>query len=185
MKPFILASQSPRRKQLLEQAGLSFSIIPSSIEETVPNHYSPEETVALLAYQKAADVLKDHRDSVVLGADTIVSLDGTILGKPANDEDARAKLHLLSGRTHQVLTGVAILSSEKEVTFTAQAQVSFYSLSDEEIDNYIRSGEPSDKAGAYGIQGLGATFVEKVEGDYFAIVGLPIAKVSRALKSFN
>ncbi|SDZ04023.1 septum formation protein [Evansella caseinilytica] len=185
MKPFILASQSPRRKQLLEQVQLSFSIEQSRMEEIINQDDSPQEAVASLAHQKARDVFLRNRHHVVIGADTIVVIDGEILGKPADEKEAKAMLNKLSGRTHHVYTGVSIVSEDKTITFTETAEVHFYELSTEEIDAYVRSGDPFDKAGGYGIQGIGATLVEKIHGDYFTIVGLPIAKVVRALKDFQ
>ncbi|WP_280769775.1 Maf family protein [Salipaludibacillus daqingensis] len=185
MKPFVLASQSPRRKQLLEQAGLSFTIIPSDVEEIVPESYTPKETVASLAHQKATDVFSRNPDKLILAADTIVVIDDKILGKPADAHQAYEMLQQLSGRDHHVLTGVTILSQEKEMTFVEKTHVHFFPLTSEEITSYINSGEPFDKAGGYGIQGLGSTLVEKINGDYFTVVGLPIAKVVRALKQFH
>ncbi len=184
MKPFVLASQSPRRKQLLEQAGLSFRIIPSEVEEIVKDTDTPEEVVASLSHQKATDVFSRHSDQLILGADTIVAIDDKILGKPVNKQEAKEMLQQLSGRDHYVLTGVTLLSETKEMTFVEKTHVQFYPLTSEEITDYIDSGEPFDKAGGYGIQGLGSTLVEKINGDYFTIVGLPIAKVVRALKQF-
>lgn len=185
MKPFILASQSPRRKQLLEQAGLSFTIIPSEVEEKVLDTDTPEEVVASLALQKAQDVFSRHSNQLVLAADTIVAIDDTILGKPVNRQDAEKMLQQLSGRDHHVFTGVTLLCESKELTFVEKTHVHFYPLTNEEITSYINSGEPFDKAGGYGIQGLGSILVEKIHGDYFTIVGLPIAKVVRALKQFQ
>lgn len=185
MKPFILASKSPRRKQLLEQVDLSFTVIPSNVEEKMNMDELPEKMVASLAYQKAKNVYDRYPGKTVLGSDTIVTIDSFVLGKPENDEDARRMLRMLSGRKHSVLTGVTIISQEKEVTFVEETGVQFFPLSEAEIDDYISSREPFDKAGAYGIQGLGATLVERITGDYFTIVGLPIAKVVRALRDIN
>ncbi|WP_416151353.1 Maf family protein [Salipaludibacillus sp. HK11] len=185
MKPFVLASQSPRRKELLEQIGLSFTVIPSEVEEKIVETDTPEEVVASLAYQKAEDVFSRNENKLILAADTIVVIDNIILGKPTDKHDANKMLQLLSGRSHHVLTGVTLLSQDNKMTFVEKTRVYFYPLTSEEIVDYIDSGEPFDKAGAYGIQGLGATLVEKINGDYFTIVGLPIAKVVRALKQFN
>ena len=184
MKPFILASQSPRRKQLLEQVNLSFSIKPSRVEEKVNMEDTPEDIVVSLATQKAEDVFKRFPDSVVLGADTIVVHNDRILEKPVDHKNAREMLERLSGQTHFVYTGVSIVSEEKNISFYEKTEVEFYSLSEEEISSYIQSGDPFDKAGGYGIQGIGATLVKKIHGDYFTVVGLPIAKVVRALKDF-
>lgn len=184
MKPFILASKSPRRKELLEQIHLHFSIVTSEVEEKIDNTLTPEEQVVSLAMQKAEAVFKNHEDKIVLGADTIVVIDGKILGKPKDEAEAIEMLKQLSGRTHEVITGVVIRSKEKNISFYEKAEVTFFPLTEEEIMTYVQSKEPLDKAGAYGIQGLGATLVEKINGDYFTIVGLPIAKVYRALKQF-
>ncbi|MBU9721906.1 MULTISPECIES: Maf family protein [Bacillaceae] len=185
MKPLILASQSPRRKQLLEQVQLPFSIQVSHVDETVDPNDNPADMVASLAFQKADAVFKNNKDHVVLGADTIVAIDGEVLGKPKDAQEAKEMLRQLSGSQHQVLTGVAILSKDHHVTFVEKADVLFYPLTEDEITTYVATGEPFDKAGAYGIQGIGATLVEKIHGDYFSIVGLPISKVVRALKKFH
>ncbi|GEL07135.1 Maf family protein [Salisediminibacterium halotolerans] len=185
MKPFILASQSPRRKQLLEQAGLSFTVIPSQMNEHFNLNVSPEEAVAQLAGDKARSILEKYPDQIVLGADTVIAIDGEILGKPADRADAEAMLRRFSGRTHDVITGVALVSAAKETVFAARTEVTFFPLTDDEINEYIESGEPFDKAGAYGIQGLGATLVEGISGDYYAVVGLPLARVFRELRAFN
>ncbi|UTR11240.1 Maf family protein [Evansella sp. LMS18] len=184
MKPFILASQSPRRKQLLEQVQIPFSVQKSNVDEKMNMEDTPEDIVKTLASQKAEDVFSSAPDSVVLGADTIVVYDGQILGKPADEVEARKTLRMLSGKTHVVYTGVAIVSEEKSLSFCVKTEVEFYELTDEEISAYIESGDPFDKAGSYGIQGIGATLVKRISGDYFAVVGLPVAKVVRALKDF-
>lgn len=184
MKPFILASQSPRRKQLLEQAALSFTVIPSQVNEHFNLNVPPEEAVTQLAADKARSILQKYPDRIVLGADTVIAIDGEILGKPRDEADAAVMLRRLSGRTHDVITGVALLSSAKERVFAEKTEVAFYPLTDDEINDYIKSGEPFDKAGAYGIQGLGATLVKRISGDYNAVVGLPLAKVFRELRAF-
>lgn len=182
MKPLILASQSPRRKQLLEQVQIPFTVVTSQIEEKENPDLRPEELVLSLASQKAEAVFHHHEDHVVLAADTIVVIDGLVLGKPKNDEEAVQMLKHLSGKSHHVLTGVSIFAQGKKVSFYEKAEVTFFPLTDEEILSYVSSGEPLDKAGSYGIQGLGATLVEKISGDYFTIVGLPIARVVRVLR---
>lgn len=181
-KTLVLASQSPRRKELLEQVGVSFETQPSVLEEVIDPALPPEKVVQSLALQKAEEVFRGHPEKIVLGADTLVAAEDTILGKPTDDADAADMLRRLSGRTHQVHTGTAILSAEERTVFTETVHVTFYPLSESEIQTYIQSKEPADKAGAYGIQGLGAVLVERIEGDYFSIVGLPVAKVVRALK---
>lgn len=182
MKTVVLASQSPRRKELLEQAGIDFTIQPSVKEEIYDPADRPEKIVSSLALQKAEEVFLQHPEAVVIGSDTMVAVDGSMLGKPRDEEEAASMLRKLSGRTHQVHTGAAILSREGRTVFTETVQVTFYPLTESEIKSYIQSKEPADKAGAYGIQGLGAVLVERIEGDYFSIVGLPVAKVVRALK---
>ena len=181
MKQLILASASPRRKELLEGAGYRFEVIPSTCEEIVPENLAPKDIVEGLAYQKALDVYALHPEAVVLGADTVVCFDGEVLGKPKDKEDAARMLRLLSGQTHEVRTGFALLAPGIEFVSSEAAMVTFFTLSDEEIERYIATGEPMDKAGAYGIQGKGAVLVRSVLGDYFNVVGLPIATVARAL----
>ena len=185
MQKLILASASPRRKELLEQAGYRFEVIPSTCEEIVPAGLSPKETVEGLAYQKALDVYSLYPDAVVLGADTVVCFDGEILGKPRDKEDAARMLRLLSGQTHEVRTGFALLAKGIEFVSSEAAMVTFFQLTEEEIARYVESGEPMDKAGAYGIQGKGAVLVRSVLGDYFNVVGLPIATVARALAAVD
>lgn len=185
MKKLILASSSPRRKELLEQVKLPFTISTSNVDETYDSHLSPVEIVQFLARKKAEAVFKNHRDSIVLGSDTIVVLDGKILGKPKNQSEAKQMLSSLSGRTHAVITGVAIMSKEKEECFAVETLVTFYELTDFEIEYYVDTGEPFDKAGAYGIQGIGATLVKEIKGDYFSVVGLPIARTVRELAKFG
>ena len=181
----ILASASPRRKELLTLAGYDFEIIPSTCEESVPEGLAPKDVVEGLAYQKALDVYAMHPDSTIIGADTIVCFDGEILGKPRDETDAARMLHMLSGQTHEVRTGFALLSKGVEFVSSEAAMVTFFHLTDEQIKNYIRTGEPMDKAGAYGIQGKGAVLVRSVLGDYYNVVGLPIATLSRALAALG
>ncbi|WP_339147052.1 MULTISPECIES: Maf family protein [unclassified Sutcliffiella] len=185
MKPLILASGSPRRKELLQQVHLPFTVKVSNIEETFDPSLTPEEIATTLAYQKAQDVFMKNRDSVIIGSDTIVVLGDKVLGKPESENEARATLRTLSGNTHYVISGVAILSEEKEVTFYEKTSVTFWDLTDEDIEFYIQSGEPMDKAGSYGIQEVGALFVKEIKGDYFSIVGLPLSRTIRELKSFQ
>lgn len=185
MKQLILASGSPRRKQLLEQGQLQFSISTSQVDEALTHTTIPSEVVEQLALRKANDVLSRHEDGIIIGADTIVSINGTILGKPNDETEAFQMLQQLSNNNHDVYTGVAIVSKEKTVVFHEKTTVSFWELSQEEIQQYIKSGEPFDKAGSYGIQGLGALFVKKIDGDYFNVVGLPLARTVRELKNFE
>ncbi|PYZ97337.1 septum formation inhibitor Maf [Alteribacter lacisalsi] len=185
MTRLILASQSPRRKELLEQAHVPFQTISSDIEEWTDPALSPGELVVSLAEQKAEAVFRKHPENIVLGSDTVVAIGSEVLGKPADGDDARSMLRKLSGTSHSVYTGVAVIADGKRETFYEKSDVYFYPLTDEEIDAYIRSGEPFDKAGSYGIQGLGAVLVERISGDYFAIVGLPLARTVRVLKEFG
>lgn len=178
----ILASQSPRRQELMKLTGLEFTVKPSDADETVSQSLSPEETVKFLSMKKAL-ALKNEND-IIIGADTVVSIDGKILGKPKDDKDAYNMLKLLSGRTHSVFTGVTVIKNEKSETFSCETKVTFYPLSDEEIKEYVKTGEPRDKAGAYGIQQRGGLFVEKIEGDYNNVVGLPVAQLLRVIKTF-
>ena len=182
MKPkLILASQSPRRRELLTLAGLEFDCIPSHAEERIPEGIAAKDVPAFLAECKARDILRSHPGNVVLGSDTIVVCDDEILGKPSDEEEAYQMLSELSGRTHKVYTGVAILSGETRKIFTTETSVEFYPLTEKEIRDYIKTGEPMDKAGAYGIQGRGALLVKKIDGDYYTVMGLPIAEVVRNL----
>ncbi|RZB34700.1 MAG: septum formation protein [Desulfobacteraceae bacterium Eth-SRB1] len=175
----ILASRSPRRRYLLEQAGLSFSVIPSSFDEESVSLSSPEIYVKILAEKKADEVSEKHSESWVIGADTVVLIDGIILGKPGSRDEARDMLKRLGGRTHQVLTGYCICCKAKKRCFaeTIKTDVLFKDLSDEEIEWYIHTREPFDKAGAYAIQGLGTFLVKSINGSYTNVVGLPVCEV--------
>ena len=175
----ILASSSPRRSYLLDQAGLTFTVIPSSFDENSVSLSTPEIYVKALAEAKAADVSKAYPESWVIGADTIVVIDGKILGKPDSKEQARTMLKSLSGKTHQVHTGYCICCRAKERTFsnTVKTDVLFKNLADNEIEWYINTSEPFDKAGAYAIQGLGTFIVKSIKGSYTNVVGLPVCEV--------
>ena len=185
MKDFIVASASPRRKEILSMGGFGFRIIPSDCDETIKEKLSPEETVKVLAERKALSVLEKNENSVVLGCDTVVALGDEILGKPSDREDAFKMIKALSGKTHRVCTGVCIADKDKTNTFVSVAEVEFYELSDETAESYVATGECDDKAGAYGIQGLGGTLVKSIKGDYYAIVGLPYAETLRVLSEFG
>ena len=173
----ILASQSPRRKELLGLFHIPFSVRVSDADETMNPDAPAAEQVALVSQRKAEAISRSPED-VVIAADTIVVCDGQILGKPKDTADASRMLHLLSGREHQVMTGMTVLRGNQRISCTEITDIHFRQLSDREIDAYIRSGEPMDKAGAYGIQQLGALLVEKIHGDYFNVMGLPINKIS-------
>ena len=177
----ILASNSPRRKELLETAGLSFEICVKDVDETVPDGTAPIEAAKMTAAKKALATAESHKNDIVIGADTIVVANGKILGKPKDEVDAKSMLRMLSGIEHEVITGVCIIRNGKPEAFAQISKVKFYDLTDEEISAYVATKEPMDKAGAYGIQGLGCRLVERIEGDYFNIVGLPVAEVCRRL----
>ena len=187
MKKIILASTSPRRKALLEQIGIEFDIDTADTDENIGGTYSPAEYVELLSYKKAEAVAKKRPEDIVLGADTVDVFDGMILGKPEDEEDAYRMLSLLSGKTHEVYTGVTILSPRAGVrhgdTFHVKTGVVMYDNEPDLIRDYIRSHEPMDKAGAYGIQGRGAVLVKEIRGDYYNVMGLPVAEVFRHLKA--
>lgn len=187
----LLASKSPRRRDLLTDAGYEFEIIPSPFDETeVDLTSNPVQGVCDIACGKAAaafDTLSDEKKSeaVVLGADTIVVCDGEVLLKPKDEVDAAATLRKLSGKRHQVHTAVSIISATERETFVSTTDVYFYELTDAEISAYIETSEPMDKAGSYGIQGKGGLLVEKIDGDYYNVVGLPIARTARVLKKYG
>ena len=184
-KSLILASQSPRRKELLERCHVRFTTEVADIDETLDPSVSLEEAMEDLAWRKAEKIFEKHPDSVVIGADTIVVLDQEVLGKPKDEEDAFRMLSELSGNTHQVMTGVCIVSSEKKITFCDSSDVEFYPLTEQQIRDYISTKEPMDKAGAYGIQGEGFFLIRKIDGDFYSIMGFPAARVLRALKEFD
>ncbi len=179
----ILASKSPRRKYLLEQAGLSFKIIPSSFDENKIPLTKPENYVKNLAMAKAMDIAKDRPDNWVIGADTIVLINGKILGKPKSRDEARQMLRKLSGNTHRVYTGYAIVCIKKErvICDAVKTDVLFKKLNNKEIEWYVHTKEPFDKAGAYAIQGLGTFIVKSIKGSYTNVVGLPVCEVIEAL----
>ena len=177
----ILASKSPRRKELLSLITTDFTVRSADADETLPEGISPEKAVEYLSGIKARAVYNGV--DTVIGADTIVVLNGKILGKPADDDEAFSMLRELSGREHSVFTGVTILSKNGERSFYRETKVKFYPLSDGEIIDYIKTGECSDKAGAYGIQGYGSRFVEGIIGDYFNVVGLPVSALYHELLS--
>lgn len=187
-KKIVLASQSPRRKWLLEQIGLEFDIIPSNFDENIENQKFSKKLIESLAYQKAKEVADRNDDKVIIiAADTVVILGEKILGKPIDATDAKKMLQSLSNKTHKVITAIAIIDKYEDKTLinSTISKVKFKKLSDREIEDYIKTGEPMDKAGSYGIQAYGSLFVEKVEGCYNNIVGLPLNLLSEMLKSFG
>ncbi len=181
----ILASASPRRKELLSLAGIEYTVVPSECKEILPENITPPRAVEELAKQKADDVFKRYPDCMIIAADTVVALGNVILGKPKDDDDAFQMLSSLSGNIHTVYTGVCIKTSDGEEVFHSATAVEFYKLTEEEIRDYIATGEPCDKAGSYGIQGKGSLLVKGINGDYFNVVGLPLAETVRNIKSFK
>lgn len=183
---WILASASPRRKELLEKLGVEFEVRPARGEEKITKDL-PWEIVMELSRQKAQEIAEDAgADTVIIGADTIVSYEGEVLGKPADEQEAFRMLRLLSGKEHEVYTGVTIIDNRtgERNTFFEKTKVFMYPLQESEIADYIASGEPMDKAGAYGIQGSGAKFIQKIDGDYYNVMGLPIGRVYQEIKTF-
>jgi len=185
--PLILASASPRRRQLLQEAGTTFTVIPSYTEETLAPGEHPDQYVLRVAREKAQNVVRQYPGDWILGADTIVEIDGHVLGKPKDTEDGFRMLQLLSERTHEVKTAFVILDGLGQVRAqqVVTSRVTFKPLSDAQIHAYLLTGEPFDKAGAYAVQGLGAALVETVEGSYTNIVGLPVEEVLAALRSLG
>ncbi|MCR4925785.1 MAG: Maf family protein [Clostridiales bacterium] len=178
---YILASASPRRQEILKNCGYDFEVIPADIEEKIEPNTPCEQVPEKLAIQKAEAVFENHKDATIISADTVVVINGKILGKPKNEDDAFCMLKQLSGNTHFVYTGVCIKNSKVTESFCQCTEVTFYPLTDEQIREYIATGEPMDKAGAYGIQCKGALLVESIKGDYFNVVGLPVAQLARKL----
>lgn len=182
----ILASQSPRRQQLLSLICNDFSIEPADIDETVGENMEVEQIPEYLAVKKAEHIFKKgHSDDIVIGCDTGVFIDGDMLGKPQNKDNAVKMLSALSGRVHKVITGCAIFSKNRKISFSQTTFVEFYTLTKAEIEEYVNTGEPMDKAGAYGIQGKGATLVKEIKGDFYNVVGLPVALLNKHLKMLS
>lgn len=179
----VLASASPRRKQLLEMLGLTFTVRPAKGEEVVPEGADPKEAVKYLSAQKAGSIAGECAgDDVIIGADTVVWYGGRILGKPRDEGDAARMLSMLSGNTHMVYTGVTVRKGDTVLSAVEETKVHFRRLSDREINAYIRTGEPMDKAGAYGAQGYASLFIEGMEGDFFNVMGLPVCRLGKLLK---
>lgn len=187
MKKIVLASASPRRAALLEQLGLKFVVDPSNHEEPLDSKLPPERLVRALSLKKARTVARRYRNAVVIAADTIGILDGKVIGKPKSAVDARRILKKLSGRTHRVITGFTVIDtgSGKTATRAVETKVRFRKLTPDEITAYVRTGEPLDKAGAYGIQERGAIFINHIEGDYFNVIGLPLCALAETLRKFS
>ena len=177
----VLASASPRRRELLRLIGVEHEVIPASVDESVQPGEAPRPHAMRLARAKAEAVARSHPDALIIGADTIVVVEGEILGKPADQAAAAAMLKRLGGRTHTVFTAVAVARNGRTESDVETVDVTFRDLTDAEIGDYIATGEPLDKAGAYGIQGFGATIVERIEGDYFAVMGLALLRLMRLM----
>ena len=183
----ILASASPRRRELLERVGLTnFTVAAPNVDESVEPGLSPADMVETLSLRKARAAAQNARpDELIIAADTVVALDGTVLGKPRDEDDAFAMLSALSGREHRVCTGVTVLRGDRAVTEHEVTAVTFRELSPDEIRGYIATGEPMDKAGAYGIQGVGALLVSGIRGDYSNVMGLPVFRLGQILREFG
>lgn len=181
----ILASNSPRRKEILEKMQYKFICAPVEVNESFDNTVDCSKVAEMLALRKAKAGLSEHPNDTIIGSDTVVVIDNQILLKPKDTDDAYNMLSKLSGRTHQVYTGVAICNSEKSISFTDCASVTFDTISDTEIFDYISTLEPMDKAGAYAVQGIGCKFIKEIKGDYYTVMGLPSNKVYRALEGMD
>lgn len=180
----ILASASPRRRELLKLITEDFEIHPSSIIEDIPKNISTLDVAEYLATQKAMDVSKKYPNDIVIGSDTIIVHNNKIYGKPLNKEHAKTMLQEFSNNTHKVVTGVCVCSKDKSISFSSISDVTFYDLTESEINSYLEKDEYKDKAGAYAIQGKACLFIKEIKGDYNSIVGLPISKLNKILKMF-
>ena len=187
MRKIVLASSSPRRKELLEQIGLRFEIDPSNCEEDMHNGLAPHELARSLSLEKARAVAPKYPDALIIAADTFILFGDRLMGKAYTDTEAREMLSALNGRIHSVITGLTVLdtSDNRMVTDCVETTVRFRKLTEQELKNYVASGEPIGKAGAYAIQGLGAVIVQGIEGDYSNVVGLPLTALAQALKDFG
>lgn len=187
MKTIILASASPRRKELLKRIGLKFKVDPSNYEENISSELEPHELAKSLSLEKAKLVAKKHMNALVIAADTFIVFEGKIVGKPRTETEAKEMLETISGRQHSVITGFTIIDTEnnKALSKAVETKVYIRKLSSNEIEAYVESKEPLDKAGAYAIQGLGSVIVEKIEGDYFNVIGLPLGALTESLKEFG
>ncbi|MEZ0361527.1 MAG: Maf family protein [Hydrogenobacter sp.] len=181
MKLLILASESKRRVDILRMLGFKFLVIPSGVKED-EHANSPLLTARSLAFKKSFTVWKEYKYATVIGADTLVVLSGKVLGKPKDAQEAKRMLSLLSGRWHKVITAVCVISQGKRILFHDVSFVKFRCIGRDEIEKYVLEGEPMDKAGAYAVQGFGATFVEKIVGDFYTVMGLPASKTYKVLR---
>lgn len=185
MKQLVLASQSPRRKELLEKCGIPFITDPADIDETRKAELDVPDQIQDVSVRKATAVLKRHPDGIIIGSDTAVVIHGKILGKPQDEEKAFSMLKELQGNTHQVVTGLCILSSHRKYQNVTVTDVTFATMSDEEIRKYIATGECMDKAGAYGIQGYGGRYITGIRGDFYSVMGLPLHLVYEEMKNYE
>jgi septum formation protein len=183
--PLVLASRSPRRAELLERLGLRFEVLPAEIDESYVDHEMPADHAERLAREKAFAIAQRRPESLVVGSDTIVVLGSDVLGKPRDERDAVAMLQRLSGREHQVFTGVAVANQGRVESDLERVSVRFRRLSQRECEEYVATSEPMDKAGAYGIQGFGSALVERIDGDYFAVMGLPVVRTLELISRFG
>ena len=177
----ILASLSPRRKELLQKITTDFKVIPSTADETLPTGISPSDAVEFLSEKKAKEIFMQNPNCCVIGSDTVVAINGEILGKPDNVAQAVEMLQKLSGATHHVYTGVTVITPQGKLTTCSKTEVCFYQISSKGIENYVATGEPMDKAGAYGIQDHGALLVKSMTGDYYSVMGLPVSSLYHML----
>ncbi len=187
MKEIILASSSPRRKELLELTGLKFTVDGVDYEERMDSGLQPHRLARFLSREKAKAAAKKYNDAIIIAADTFIVLKGRLLGKPKTEKEAVKILGSLNGKVHSVITGFTIIdtSNRRTLSRSVETKVWFKKLTEDEIDSYVRTGEPLDKAGAYGIQGLGSVIVKKIEGDYFNVIGLPLSALMDSLKRFG
>ena len=187
MRKIILASASPRRREILKLTGLKFSVCPGSYEEDLDLPLRPRELARHLSCKKAEAVANKYRNAIVIAADTFIVFKDRLLGKPRNEKDAEKMLKMLNGRSHSVITGFTIIDTgnNKTLSRSVSTMVYFKKLSIEDIRAYVRTKEPLDKAGAYAVQGLGAVFIEKIKGDFFNVMGLPLSALTESLKKFG
>ncbi len=182
MKKLILASQSPRRRELLAKCGYEFAVEAADIDETIDPEKDLYDEIRRLAERKARAVLEAHPDAVVVGSDTVVAVDGEVLGKPQDEQDACRMLERLSGHVHEVITGLCIVNGNRCFTDVSVSRVFFEVMDEDEIMSYVKTGEPMDKAGAYAVQGIASRYIRRIEGDYYAVMGLPLSMVYETLK---
>ena len=187
MRKIILASASPRRKEILKITCLDFSVSAGDYEEDLNLPLKPRELARFLSRKKAEAVTHRHRDALIIAADTFIVFQGRLLGKPRSSREAKKMIQMLNGKVHSVITGFTIMDSlsRKTLSRTVETKVYFKKLTDKEITEYVRSGEPMDKAGAYAVQGLGAVFIKKIDGDFFNVMGLPLHALAESLKKFG